>query len=94
MIFFDSIYKQGYEAGVNATKLQKQEDQNRRLEDMLKYGKEIGRTDGYRDGYMEGYKCGYVEGEADTRAREGIVEISGEEFDALVDDVTEAEEAV
>lgn len=74
-MIFDSIYQKGYEAGLNAQKCSDHEDQNRRLEDMLKYGKEIGRTDGYMEGYRKGYEVGYAEGEMDTKAEHGIIEI-------------------
>lgn len=74
-MLFDSIYKKGYEAGVNAQKCADHEDQNRRLEEMLKYGKEIGRNDGWREGYIKGYECGYSEGEMDAKAQVGIIDL-------------------
>ena len=76
-MFFDSIYKKGYEAGQTAERLKKQEDQNRRLEEMLKYGKEIGRNDGWREGYIKGYECGYSEGEMDAKAEVGAIDLDG-----------------
>jgi len=79
MIFFDEIYNKGYEAGVTAEKLKKQEDQNRRLEDMLKYGKEIGRTEGWQEGYLKGYEVGYSEGEQSAKDEIGVIDLDGME---------------
>lgn len=76
-MIFNSIYQKGYEAGVNAQKCSDHEDQNRRLEDMLKYGKEIGRTEGWEEGYRKGYACGYSEGELDAKVEHGIIEFDG-----------------
>lgn len=85
------MYDKGFEAGVNAEKLSNHEAQNHRLEDMLHRGKEIGFDEGFKDGYKKGYECGYSEGEMDTRARNGIVEL--DDLAELEDDVTEALEA-
>lgn len=38
----DDAYTRGLYAGINAQKVQDREDQNHRLEDMLRRGKEIG----------------------------------------------------
>lgn len=93
-MIFDTLYNKGYEAGVTAQKLECQEDQNRRLEEMLKYGKQIGLSEGYTKGYHDGYTVGYSEGEQDTLAREGIVRVPEkvlaevkEEFEAVEDDM-------
>ena len=81
-MIFDSIYNKGYEAGINAARLENQEAQNRRLEDMLKYGKEIGKTEGWKDGYMKGYEVGYSEGELDAKAEIGAIDLEGIEVTA------------
>ena len=93
-MIFDTIYNKGYEAGVNKAKLENQEAQNRRLEDMLKYGKSIGFNDGFKKGYHDGYIVGYNEGEADTRAKEGIInlevkDVAEKMFAETEDDMTE-----
>ena len=71
-MIFDTIYNKGYEAGLNAARLENQEAQNRRLEEMFKYGKEAGRGEGWKDGYTKGYECGYSEGEILLAAEKGI----------------------
>ena len=76
-MIFDSIYQKGYEAGINAQKCADHEDQNRRLEYMLKYGKEIGYAKGREDGMHEGYRIGYDCGCDDMATKYGIVEIDG-----------------
>lgn len=81
---FEKWYKKGYEAGYTARCVEDHSDQNRRLEDMLKYGKEIGHTKGMEEGYRIGYKCGYEEGEADTKARIGEIDLP------VFDDIEEA----
>ena len=81
-MIFDSIYKKGYEAGVNAQKCSDHEDQNRRLEQMYEYGKEAGYTKGMEDGLHEGYRIGYDCGKDDVLSKHGIVEI---------DDINEVE---
>lgn len=75
-MIFDTIYNKGYEAGVTAQKCKEHEDQNRRLEEMFRYGKETGRTEGWKEGYAKGYECGYQEGEMDTKANNGIIELA------------------
>ena len=85
--WIDEAYQKGYEAGMTAQKLTDKSDQNRRLEDMLKYGKEIGKTEGLQEGYRIGYKCGYEEGEADTKAEIGEIDLP------VFDDIEEAVEA-
>lgn len=84
----DDAYAKGVCAGTMQQKLTDHEDQNRRLEDMLKYGKEIGKTEGLQEGYRIGYKCGYEEGEADTKAEIGEIDLP------VFDDIEEAVEAV
>jgi len=74
-MIFDSIYKKGYEAGQTAARLENQEAQNRRLEEMLKYGKEIGRQTGFEEGWKKGYEYGYQEGEADAKAEIGVIDL-------------------
>lgn len=81
-MIFDSIYKKGYEAGINAQKCSDHEDQNRRLEQMYEYGKEAGYTKGMEDGLHEGYRIGYDCGKDDVLSKHGIVEI---------DDINEVE---
>lgn len=76
-MIFDSIYQKGYEAGVTAQKCTEHEDQNRRLEEMLKYGKAIGRTEGWEEGYRKGYACGYSEGELDAKCEIGVISLDG-----------------
>lgn len=81
----DDAYKKGVEAGIAQQKFVQQEDQNRRLYDMLKYGKKIGK----HDGIVEGWLYGYEEGKKDAQAQNGVIEISGEEFNAIEDDMKE-----
>ena len=83
----EEAYNKGLLAGIDKQKAIAQEDQNRRLEDMLKYGKEIGHQNGYVEGYIKGYEIGYAEGEQDTKDREGIIEVDGEELASLIDDM-------
>lgn len=91
MIIFNSIYEKGFQAGINAERLSNKEAQNHRLEDMLHRGKKIGFDEGFVDGYKKGYEIGYNEGEMDTRARNGIIEL--DDIAELDDDVAEALEA-
>lgn len=86
MIIFNSVYEKGFQAGVNAQMLADKEAQNHRLEDMLRRGKEIGYNEGFVEGYTKGHEVGYAEGEFDYKARNGIVEIDGDEFEAVDDD--------
>ena len=74
-MIFDSIYQKGYEAGYTKRECEDHEAQNRRLEDMLKYGKEIGYAKGREDGIHEGYRIGYDCGCDDMVTKYGIVEI-------------------
>ena len=74
-MLFEKYYKLGFEAGVNHQKMTEHEDQNRRLEDMLHYGKKIGHDEGWIEGYKKGYEVGYSEGEMDTRAEIGEIPI-------------------
>lgn len=80
-MMFESIYNKGYEAGQTAARLENQEAQNRRLEEMLKYGKEIGRNEGFNDGFIKGYEAGYKEGEMDAKSEIGVIEIHEEEIE-------------
>ena len=80
---FEQWYQRAYESGYNARLAEDHSDQNRRLEDMLRRGKELGYQEGYMDGYKKGYEIGYAEGELDTRDKMGIIEVSQEEFDEL-----------
>lgn len=45
----DDAYAKGISAGVMAQKVQDREDQNRRLEDMLQRGKQIGYEEALKD---------------------------------------------
>ena len=74
-MIFDSIYNKGYEAGLNAARLENQEAQNRRLNEMFQYGKEAGKTDGMAEGYKLGYSVGYSEGEMDAKAEIGEIDL-------------------
>lgn len=87
----ERMYDKGFEAGKNAQMLSDHEAQNRRLEDMLHRGKKIGFDEGWKAGYKNGWNVGYSEGEADTMAKNGIVEL--DDLVAVDDDVTEALEA-
>lgn len=87
----NTMYDRGFQAGVNAQRLSDHEAQNHRLEDMLHRGKEIGFNEGFTDGYKKGYEVGYSEGEMDTKACNGIVEL--DDLVAVDDDVAEALEA-
>ena len=74
MIFenwYQKIHDQAYEAGYNAKAVEDHEAQNQRLQDMLKYGKELGK----HEGFIEGYKVGYSKGEQDERARIGEIDL-------------------
>ena len=81
----DDAYAKGVAAGSNAESLKNREDQNRRLEDMLRHGKELGRQEAFVDGYKEGYKVGYAEGEQDALSQIGEIDL-----DDLDDDISEA----
>lgn len=83
----EAEYERGVKHGEEKQKLVNQEDQNRRLHEMFKYGKETGEVKGNVDGYALGHEVGYSEGWKDCLAKYGIVEISAEEFDALTDDM-------
>lgn len=85
MIFFDDIYNKGYEAGLNKARLENQEAQNRRLEEMFRFGKDAGIAEGWKDGYTKGYECGYSEGEIDAKAEIGVIDLDG-----VLDEVGEA----
>ena len=87
----ERMYDKGFEAGKNAQLLSDHEAQNHRLEDMLHRGKKIGFDEGFMDGYKKGYEVGYSEGEMDTKASEGIIEL--DDLEAVDDDVAEALEA-
>ena len=76
-MIFDYFYNKGYEAGKNAQRCENAEAQNRRLEDMLKYGKAIGKAEGWEEGYRKGYECGYTEGEMDARTEVGAIDLEG-----------------
>ena len=76
-MIFDSIYNKGYEAGVNATRLENQEAQNRRLEEMFRFGKDAGIAEGWKEGYTKGYECGYSEGETDAKCEIGVIDLEG-----------------
>ena len=80
-MIFDSIYNKGFEAGYTKRECEDHEDQNRRLQDMLKYGKEIGRNEGLTEGYKMGYKVGYSEGELDAKAEIGAIDLEGLEVE-------------
>lgn len=93
-MIFESIYNKGYEAGMNAQKVSDHEDQNRRLEDMFRRGKEYGLNNGFTKGYEKGYHDGYLVGENDAKAMEGIIDLPEEvlaevkeEFEAVEDDM-------
>lgn len=64
-MIFEKYYQKGFEAGYNKRECEDHEAQNRRLEDMLKYGKAIGHTEGWEEGYIKGYECGYAEAKAE-----------------------------
>lgn len=70
-MIFDYWYNKGVEAGYNKKSMENAEAQNQRLQDMLKYGKELGK----HEGFIEGYKVGYSEGEQDERARIGEIDL-------------------
>ena len=78
-MLFESLYKkirdEAYEAGYNAKALENAEAQNDRLQEMLKYGKELGKKEGIAEGYALGYKVGYSEGETDARAEVGAISL-------------------
>lgn len=74
-MIFDYWYNKGVEAGYNKKSMENAEAQNQRLQDMLKYGKELGKHEGFIEGYADGYKVGYSEGEQDERARIGEIDL-------------------
>lgn len=75
-MIFDTIYNKGYEAGYTKRECEDHEAQNRRLEDMLKYGKAIGKQEGLEEGFQRGYTYGYEEGKLDARAEVGEIELA------------------
>lgn len=75
-MIFDSIYNKGFEAGYTKRECEDHEDQNRRLEDMLKYGKAIGKQEGLEEGFQRGYTYGYEEGKLDAKAEIGEIELA------------------
>lgn len=76
----DDAYAKGAAAGANAEALKDKEDQNHRLEDMLKQGKKLG----YKEGYEAGYHAGYMDGDADSRIDiQGIEEVDNETFESV-----------
>lgn len=85
----DDAYSKGVAAGSAAEAIKDREDQNRRLEDMLHFGKDAGHKEGYFEGYKDGYKAGYSKGEEDALADIGEIDLSD-----LEDDVTDAFEEV
>ena len=74
-MIFDSIYNKGYEAGLNKARLENQEAQNRRLQEMFQYGKSTGYSEGWQKGYTVGHENGYSEGEADAKAEIGEIDL-------------------
>lgn len=80
-MIFDYWYNKGLEAGYNKKSMENAEAQNQRLQDMLKYGKELGK----HEGFIEGYKVGYSEGEQDERARIGEIDLD-EVMEEVVDE--------
>lgn len=78
----DDAYAKGVTAGQYAEAIKEKEDQNRRLEDMLHHGKELGLDEGFKKGYYAGYN----DGEADAKAVGGeidIEEIDNDAFEAV-----------
>lgn len=83
----EEAYNKGHEAGYTKRECEDHEAQNRRLEDMLKYGKEIGRNEGFNDGFAKGYYAGYKEGEMDAKAEIGAIDLDNLDLDKkLVED--------
>ena len=82
----DDAYAKGVCAGTMQQKLTDHEDQNRRLEDMLHRGKEIGKNEGFMDGYRKGYEVGYSEGELDAKCEVGEIDLP------VADDIEQAVE--
>ena len=74
-MIFDSIYNKGFEAGYTKRECEDHEAQNRRLEDMLKYGKAIGKQEGLEEGFQRGYTYGYEEGKLDAKAEIGEIDL-------------------
>jgi len=71
----EDAYEAGVNAGTMAQKLTDHDDQNRRLEDMLHRGKEIGKNEGFMEGYRKGYEVGYSEGELDAKCEVGEIDL-------------------
>ena len=67
----DDAYAKGVAAGQYAEAIKEKEDQNRRLEDMLHHGKELGLDEGFKKGYF----AGYSDGEADARSVIGEIDL-------------------
>lgn len=74
-MIFNSIYNKGFEAGYTKRECEDHEAQNRRLEDMLKYGKAIGKQEGLEEGFQRGYTYGYEEGKLDAKAEVGEIDL-------------------
>ena len=74
-MIFGSIYNKGFEAGYTKRECEDHEAQNRRLEDMLKYGKAIGKQEGLEEGFQRGYTYGYEEGKMDAKAEIGEIDL-------------------
>ena len=62
----DDAYAKGAAAGANAEALKDKEDQNRRLDDMMHHGKEVGLKEGFEKGYQAGYLDGHVDGKCEN----------------------------
>ena len=78
----DDTYAKGVTAVQYAEAVKEKEDQNRRLEDMLHRGKELGLEEGFKKGYF----AVYSDGEADAKAVGGeidIEEIDDETFESV-----------
>ena len=80
----DDAYAKGVCAGTMQQKLTDHEDQNRRLEDMLHKGKEIGMKEGLEEGFRKGYHQGFDDGAFDERCKIGEIDLP------VVDDIGEA----
>lgn len=74
-MIFDTIYNKGFEAGYTKRECEDHEAQNRRLEDMLKYGKAIGKQEGLEEGFQRGYTYGYEDGKLDAKAEIGEIDL-------------------
>ena len=75
----DDAYAKGVTAGQYAEAVKEKEDQNRRLEDMMHHGKNLG----LKEGFERGYKAGYDDAEYEAKLMAGEIDIEEIDDDAF-----------